>query len=429
VLFVEGLLLLSDRWHWFAFNERKGWAVLIAVAVVGAAVVAVLFGTVAGLLFRRRVQFSVRALLLTVAAVAIACHWFVTEVKDAERQQEAVEAIGGVGGNVELSRYDNKARTRLAPEWLLNRLGATFFADVEQVGLVDSEGVGAGDDDLRSLKPHFEALPKIKVLSCTGTSIGDAGLEAIPRLDQLEELRLAFTQVTDAGLKVLRGREHLKSLDLHSTAITGTGLRQLSDAAGLRELNLASTRLTEAGMMEVGRLSGLENLSLAWTQVDDSSLRFLENLHELRTLRLGATKITDAGLSHLRGLAHLEELDLSNTKITGAGFAALNRLHLRRVDIYGSPVNDAGLGCFRGQVDLKVLDVAGANITGAGLVHLAGLKQLEILNIDHNRLVDDDLERLTSWQNLRTLCVRQTELSAAALKKLQLRLPGCQIEQ
>ena len=34
LLVVQVFLLLSERFKWFAFNERKGWTVLIAVGVV-----------------------------------------------------------------------------------------------------------------------------------------------------------------------------------------------------------------------------------------------------------------------------------------------------------------------------------------------------------------------------------------------------------
>ena len=35
LLAVDGLLWLSERFQWFAFNQHKGWTVLIAVAAVG----------------------------------------------------------------------------------------------------------------------------------------------------------------------------------------------------------------------------------------------------------------------------------------------------------------------------------------------------------------------------------------------------------
>jgi hypothetical protein len=38
LLAAEGFLLLSERFRWFAFNEKKGLTVLIAVASVGVAV-------------------------------------------------------------------------------------------------------------------------------------------------------------------------------------------------------------------------------------------------------------------------------------------------------------------------------------------------------------------------------------------------------
>jgi hypothetical protein len=38
LLVVQVFLLLSDQFKWFPFNEKKGWTVLIAVGVVGLAV-------------------------------------------------------------------------------------------------------------------------------------------------------------------------------------------------------------------------------------------------------------------------------------------------------------------------------------------------------------------------------------------------------
>ena len=51
LLVVEGLLWLSERYRWFWFNERKGWTVLIAVAVVGGRILIMLIWFIASLLF------------------------------------------------------------------------------------------------------------------------------------------------------------------------------------------------------------------------------------------------------------------------------------------------------------------------------------------------------------------------------------------
>ncbi len=42
LLAAQLLLLLSEQFQWFAFNEKKGWTVLIAVGVVGLAVAVML---------------------------------------------------------------------------------------------------------------------------------------------------------------------------------------------------------------------------------------------------------------------------------------------------------------------------------------------------------------------------------------------------
>ena len=54
LLVVQVFLLLSERFQWFAFNEKKGWAVLIAVGVVGLAVLVMLVWIATSVMMRRR---------------------------------------------------------------------------------------------------------------------------------------------------------------------------------------------------------------------------------------------------------------------------------------------------------------------------------------------------------------------------------------
>ena len=100
LLAVEGFLFLSERFRWFAFNQHKGWTVLIAVASVGVAMLLMLAWLAAGLAFRWRFQFSIRSLLVLTLAVAIPCSWLSWEMKKAGKQQEAVQEIRKLGGRV-----------------------------------------------------------------------------------------------------------------------------------------------------------------------------------------------------------------------------------------------------------------------------------------------------------------------------------------
>jgi hypothetical protein len=99
-LVVTGLLYLSDRFKWFAFNQHKGWTVLIAVASVVAVLAVMLLWWIAALVFRWRFQFSVRSLLVLAIAVAVPCSWLAVEVKIAKEQRETVNEIKKRGGKV-----------------------------------------------------------------------------------------------------------------------------------------------------------------------------------------------------------------------------------------------------------------------------------------------------------------------------------------
>ena len=96
LLAVEGILFLSERSHWFAFNEHKGWTVLIALAGVGVALVLMLLWFAVALVCHWRFQFSIRSLLVLTVAVALPCSWLAAAMKEARRQHDAVEAIGGL---------------------------------------------------------------------------------------------------------------------------------------------------------------------------------------------------------------------------------------------------------------------------------------------------------------------------------------------
>ena len=102
LLVVEGLLFLSERFHWFAFNEHKGWTVLIAVASVSLAMLLMLLWFAASLLFRWQFQFSIRSLLVLTLVVAMPCSWLSWEMKKAKGQKGLVECDPGRSGRFSL---------------------------------------------------------------------------------------------------------------------------------------------------------------------------------------------------------------------------------------------------------------------------------------------------------------------------------------
>ena len=152
LLAVEGVLLLSERFEWFAFNRHKGYTVLIAVATVSAAFLLMFLWFLAALVFRWRFQFSILSLLGLAVVVALVCGRFFPEREQASLQREAVAAIRTLGGTV---TYDYEAEDLWrdlayqtgqgppvppgppnppGPTSVRGLLGVDFFADVTGVG-------------------------------------------------------------------------------------------------------------------------------------------------------------------------------------------------------------------------------------------------------------------------------------------------------
>jgi Leucine-rich repeat (LRR) protein len=372
LLILEGFLLLSEWFEWFAFNRHKGWTVLIGMAAVVVAMLLMSLWFLAALLFRLRFQFSILSLLVLTLVVAVPCSWLAVEREHAQKQREAVAAIQSLRGQItydyeadEWARCLKSGAVKWAPvppgpAWVRRLLGDDFFADV-----VNVNGM---------ILTLFNDRPG-------SNSITDAWLEHIGKLHRLEVLDLGNSHVSDAGLKELHGLTRLRKLDLHRTNITDAGLKELQGLTYLQELNLAQTPITDAGMEYVAKLTRLEALNLCFAHISDGGVEKLQGLTRLRKLNLNYTSITDAGLEYIGKLARLEVLNL-NVGATDVGLAKLEGLsRLQELYVPGSNTTDASLKHIGRLARLKVLDLWGAQVTDAGLEHLNGLCELRRLNL------------------------------------------------
>ena len=249
LLVVEGLLWLSERFSWFAFNAHKGWTVLIAVAVVGVTAILMLLWFVASLVFRWRFQFSIRSLLLLTVAVAVPCSWLVVEMREPKQEREAEAALVKAGGHVAWLQKSslfqppgpNGELQMAEPKWLRELLGDDFFSGVIQVKF---ENIPVTDADLE----HLEALSHLDDLSLNNTEVTDVGLKHLEGLSYLTMLTLDKTRITDAGLEHLKGLRELRRLGLAGTQITDVGMEHLKGLKRLRWLDFRGTKVTDEGV-------------------------------------------------------------------------------------------------------------------------------------------------------------------------------------
>ena len=299
---VEGLLWLSERLGWFSFNEHKGWTVLIAIAVVGIAMLFMLGWFFAAVVFRWRFQYSIRSLMVLTVAVALPFSWLAVEMKEAKEQREAVEEFKKLYGEVGQLYYDYEYITFRSPftnpeppgpVWLRELLGGDLFASVASVELYGSKVTDAGLEQLRGMTQLVD-------LNLHGADVTDTGLEHLKRLTRLEVLSLCGTKVTDAGLEHLKGLTQLFFLALEGDRITDAGLEHLKGLTQLRQLNLGGTQVTDAGLDRLKGLAQLRQLLLDNTQVTDAGLECLKGMSQVNELNLKGTKVTDEGVQRLQ---------------------------------------------------------------------------------------------------------------------------------
>ncbi|MCA9189096.1 MAG: hypothetical protein R3E01_22790 [Pirellulaceae bacterium] len=144
----------------------------------------------------------------------------------------------------------------------------------DRVVRIDFSGSGLNDGQLLELKPALDHNERFR-LNLNGTSITDAGLDAIVGNDKLIELRLRGTQITDWGIAKLAGCPALQRLDLSRTAITAQAIETLVVFDRLQRLDLSETAIGDAGVLQLQRLDNLAELTLTRFEYSDGVLEEL----------------------------------------------------------------------------------------------------------------------------------------------------------
>jgi len=159
---------------------------------------------------RRRLQFSLRALLLLVTLCAVLLGGLAYR---RDRQRRAVEAIRRLGGIVTI-RYQSKLDIVGTAEWVT--LSGRLLNDKR-----------VSDEDLVPLR----SLRGTTELDLAYNRITDEGLAHLEELTNLEQLDLENNLgITDEGLEHLDGLIRLKVVDFLGTNVTKAGVAKLQKA-------------------------------------------------------------------------------------------------------------------------------------------------------------------------------------------------------
>lgn len=155
----------------------------------------------------RRLQFSLRTILIVVTLAAVWTGWAVSKVK---RRQRAIAAVERLGGFIDYQHHWRNgeflpnAQPRASP-WLRLLFGERYAAEPVEIQLFAGPAMRA---DLFT----------------------DAEAESISQFNELTWLVLMDTKLTDAGLRHFHRLKKLGRLDVEGTSVTEVGVAELKRA-------------------------------------------------------------------------------------------------------------------------------------------------------------------------------------------------------
>ncbi|MBN1591137.1 MAG: hypothetical protein JW888_16605 [Pirellulales bacterium] len=194
---------------------------------------------------RRRLQFSLRSLLLFMVALCVLFSWFPVMYHHARRESAAMAVVKRAGGSA--SGWGDVVPSL----WMRERFGDDFCWRATSVSFLDS---GITDSKLVMLIPHLKRLRHLEGLGFQGTEITDEGLRTIClSLPWLSMLKLQETDISDNGMQYLLEVRRLEFLDLSGTQVTDTSIPTLSKLHDLDYLSLDKTAITDEGCRRLRR--------------------------------------------------------------------------------------------------------------------------------------------------------------------------------
>lgn len=228
-----------------------------------------------------RPQFSLKALLIFIlfAALPSAC---IYQFRDFRRAVDPFERVlgreirGGSDGKMEL----------------LGRRGVQYLF----LGRSDLD-----DAQLASLRPHLEALPRLRALNLSSTRITDQGLASLEGLSRLEHLMLEHNALSAPAVDRLQ--QKLPKCVIHYYPLT------VDQVAAIERIQQLGGSVMQ---VEVGADVSVD-VDLSGAPISDGDLpailTALQTFPTVRALSVKSTKVTQAGVAQLRqGLPRTEVL-------------------------------------------------------------------------------------------------------------------------
>lgn len=345
-------------------------------------------------------------------------------------------------------------------------------------------GLSLGDDKITDRDvAEIRDLKTLKYLYLSAPNVTDAGLAHLAGLTALESLNVRSDKVTDSGLAVLAKLPALQSVDIDSREVAGDGFVYLKGLSKLKSVGLSGAAYYPRHLAPLGELPTLESVRLgagndgspheaalyaklpkvkslslfrpspavvravaAAKGIEDLRLttggnfgngplpaRVLAPLGGMKSLRQLTLegKIDDRGLEAIAGLTGLESLDVRwAERVTDAGFRHAGKMSgLKYLTLKGSAPTADGITALAGIKQLESLDLATSPVDDAGVAAAVKLPALTRLTLyGATRVTDASVPVLGSAKTLQQVGLNGTGVTPAGVKKLRATNPDLTVE-
>ncbi|MFN0100698.1 MAG: leucine-rich repeat domain-containing protein [Bryobacteraceae bacterium] len=263
------------------------------------------------------------------------------------------------------------------------------------------------------------------------------GLAELPAGDyQVEMVDWVAVNAVPEDLERMTGLRHLRELrlpgPLWNRNVDGGKdlsklLKFLAPVTSLEKLTFSDhfldrIRFRDSGLVEIASLTQLRELALRQAEVKGPGLRYFVNLQSL-----DVTLCPVADLEALAGMKGLRRLWAGDTFVSDlAPLAGLTELE--DLDLHGTGVRDESVVHLARLRALRRLDLQGTSISDAAVATLEQLTNLETLNLYRTKISNAGLARLSTLTKLRDIDIRYTRVTAAGYDALRAALPRARVQ-
>jgi hypothetical protein len=261
-----------------------------------------------------------------------------------------------------------------------------------------------------------------------------AFFEHLGHLTTLESLNVISTKANDEWIAPLGRLTNLKTLRfINNGKLTDAGMVQLAGAMkGLESFAFVGTAMTGRAYAQFDVLTKLVRVTHRGSSIDDEGLKELcAHLPNLEYISLAHAKFTDAGAPNLAKLTKLKGLDIGSSKATPDALVHITKLPLEFLELGDNFATAASIPVVKAIATLRRVTITHlAKVTDAELKTIAGLSQLESLELDDVPFTEERVPVLKDFAFLKVLKLvdRKNGYPAETQSKIKALLPEVEVK-